>query len=86
MTSTLDSIRALMAREFNLDARAIQADTPLTELGVDSLAALEFVFDLEEAFNITLDPQTDLRGGRVSDVVAAVDSALAGMAAHAPAE
>lgn len=85
MTSTLDRIRALMAREFSLDPHAIQGDTPLTDLGVDSLAALEFVFDLEDEFKITLDPQTDLRSGRVSDVVAAVDRALAGAGAHAPA-
>lgn len=84
--STFESIRVLMAREFNLDPQAINAETPLTDLGVDSLAALEFTFELEDAFHVTLDPQTDLRGGRVSDVVAAVDRALVRTPAGAPAD
>lgn len=76
MTDTFERIRALMAEEFQLDPRTITPETPLIDLGVDSLAALEFAFDLEEAFHITLDPQTDLRGGKVADVVAAVEAAL----------
>jgi len=42
---------------------------------VDSLAALEFVFVLEDAFRITIDATTDLRGGLVGDIVNAVNRA-----------
>jgi acyl carrier protein len=76
MSSTFDQVRELMAREFQLEPDAILPDTPLIELGVDSLAALEFAFDLEEAFSITLDPRSDLRDARVADVVRAVEAAL----------
>lgn len=88
MRSTFETVRDLMANEFQLDAETILPDTLLVDLGVDSLAALEFAFDLEEAFGVTLDPRTDLRAARVQDVVAAVDAArqLAPAALGAPAE
>ena len=75
MSETFEMIRDLMAKEFQLDPAAILPETPLVDLGVDSLAALEFAFDLEEAFNVSLDPRTDLRAATVRDVVAAVDAA-----------
>ena len=81
MSSTFETVRDLMAKEFHLDPDAILPETPLIDLGVDSLAALEFAFDLEEAFRITLDQRTDLRGARVQDVVDAVDAARTRIAA-----
>lgn len=83
MSSTFETVRDLMAKEFHLDTDAILPETPLIDLGVDSLAALEFAFDLEEAFRITLDQRTDLRGARVQDVVDAVDAARARVATSA---
>ena len=77
MNETFERVKTLMVGEFQLDPGAITPATPLTELGVDSLAALEFVFVLEDAFRITIDPTTDLRGGLVRDIVNAVDRAQA---------
>ncbi len=76
MSATFEKIKALMVGEFQLDPERIAPETELTDLGVDSLAALEFVFVLEDEFHFTLDAATDLRGGRVQDVVNAVDVAL----------
>jgi acyl carrier protein len=75
MNDTFERVKALMVGEFQLDPASVTPATPLTELGVDSLAALEFVFVLEDAFGITIDATTDLRGGRVEDVVNAVNRA-----------
>ncbi len=77
MSTTFDRVRHLLASEFSLDPARIAPETPLEELGVDSLATLEFAFELEEEFKITLDSQADLRGGCVRDVVAVVDTAVA---------
>jgi len=77
MSTTFETVRSLMAHEFELDEAAILPATPLVDLGVDSLAALEFVFNLEDAFGVTLDPRTDLRSAQVQDVVAAVEAARA---------
>ncbi len=76
MSATFERVRALMVKEFHLDAGQVTPATCLTDLGVDSLAALEFVFELENEFAITLDNDTDLRGGVVQNVVDAVDLAL----------
>jgi acyl carrier protein len=84
-SSTFEAVRTLMASEFQIDPASIGAQTQLTELGVDSLAALEFVFVLEDTFKISMDGDTDLRGGVVQDVVNAVDAAMSRQAAIQPA-
>ena len=76
MSDTFDRVKTLMVGEFQVDPEAITPTTELVELGVDSLAALEFVFVLEDAFKVTMDAATDLRGGMVQNVVDAVDLAL----------
>jgi acyl carrier protein len=76
MSETFEKVKALLVGEFQIDPQVISPETQLTDLGVDSLAALEFVFVLEDAFSTTMDNQTDLRGGMVQDVVNAVDLAL----------
>lgn len=76
MNETFERVRALMVREFRIESESITPQTALTDLGVDSLGALEFVFVLEETFSITVDSDTDLRGGMVQDVVDVVQHAL----------
>jgi acyl carrier protein len=76
MNTTFARIRTLMAAEFQILPESITPETALTDLGVDSLAALEFVFLLEDEFDFTMDNGTDLRGGLVQDVVDAVELAL----------
>jgi acyl carrier protein len=75
MNETFERVRALLIKEFQLDPTRVTPETPLTDLGVDSLAALEFVFALEDEFAIRFDTDVDLRGGAVRDVVAAVQTA-----------
>jgi len=84
MSDTFDKVRELMAKEFQLDEAVIRPETPLVDLGVDSLAALEFAFELETAFAIRLDQSADLRGASVQDVVDVVDAARAPKAVVAP--
>ena len=85
MSDTFEQVRDLMAKEFQLDPATIRPATPLLDLGVDSLAALEFAFELESTFAITLDPSTDLRGATVQDVVDVVAGARAGRTTAGPA-
>jgi acyl carrier protein len=77
MTDTFERVKALMVREFQLDPAAIAPTVPLDALGVDSLAALEFLFALEDEFHVSLDGAADIRGGAVQDVVDAVEVARA---------
>jgi len=60
----LDQIVRLAAHQFGLDTGSISIDVPVTEYGVDSLGLLEFLFALEEEFQVrfpsepTDEPQT----------------------------
>ena len=76
MNEIYERIKALMVREFDANPEMLQPDTDLTALGVDSLATLEFAFELEEEFGISLE-NTDLRGTTVQSVVDAVTAAMA---------
>ncbi len=81
MTETFDKVKALIVKEFGVAPDSITPATALVELGVDSLAALEFVFTLEDLFHVTMNSETtDLRGGKVQDVVDVVNAALAAKA------
>jgi acyl carrier protein len=61
--STLDRIKALAVKQFGGDAAAIDPDAPVEQLGVDSLGFLEFLFELEDAFSVTID-QDEAKGIR----------------------
>lgn len=51
-------VRELLAEVVDLDPRGIGADTTFADLGVDSVAALELVARLEEAFDLRI-PEGD---------------------------
>ena len=48
----LDRLRALAARELSLDTSGFEPRTPLTELHIDSLACVDFLFKVEQEFGI----------------------------------
>jgi acyl carrier protein len=54
MEGTLERVRTIVAHQLNIKPEEIGEDVPLTQLGLDSLAALEVAFELEEAFNISI--------------------------------
>ena len=85
MNETFETVRTMLVAEFQLDPSQVTPTTHLADLGVDSLAALEFVFALEDKFHITVAGTSELRGGVVQDVVDAVDHALSQMPAAAAA-
>jgi acyl carrier protein len=52
MTDTLERVRSLLATYLKIPAESIGEDSKLDELGLDSLGALELVFEIEEEFKI----------------------------------
>jgi acyl carrier protein len=48
----LNRLRALAARELSIDTSGFQLQTPLTELHIDSLAFVDFLFKVEEEFGV----------------------------------
>jgi acyl carrier protein len=50
--ATEDSVRELLARFFGVEPDRLRPETPLDELGLDSLAAVELIFEIEERFGV----------------------------------
>jgi acyl carrier protein len=57
---TLERIRDLALKEFSLDAGALDPNTSLDSLGVDSLSFIEFMFKIEDEFGVMVSDD-DLR-------------------------
>ena len=54
MTDTLERLRAILQREFDLPAEKLVPDATLESLEVDSLRMIEVLFAVEEEFGITM--------------------------------
>jgi acyl carrier protein len=75
--STLQALRDLAERELDIDVATLDPTRPLVSLGVDSLTLADFIFRVEDHFQVTiemqeLDPQVTLE-----DFAARVDAELA---------
>jgi len=46
-----------LTQDFGVDAEAIHPGATLSELGIDSLSAVEFIFELEDELGVELDPE-----------------------------
>lgn len=68
------------------DRDSLTPESTLKDLGIDSLEAIETIFDVEEHFDISFPSQDpNLDGGSLAGLVSAVQEALAAKAAAAPA-
>lgn len=67
----LEEVRALIAKQLDVDAESITMDSKLIEdLKADSLDVVELIMDLEQEFSITI-PDEELPNIRtVGDIVA----------------
>ncbi len=54
MSGTLEKIQAAVAAKLHKNVSAIDLDAPIEALGIDSLDAIELMFDLEEVLGQTL--------------------------------
>ncbi len=52
--STLEELKQLIHKTFDIDPATLKADTPLEEYGLDSLSLAELLFAIEEHFNVDL--------------------------------
>lgn len=49
---TLERVRKLLAKQLGVPPESIGEDASLEQLGLDSLGALELVFQIEEEFSV----------------------------------
>jgi acyl carrier protein len=71
---TLLTIREIAAKEFGGEADSIDVDVQVDQLGIDSLGFIEFLFELEDGFGLSIPPES-VKGVRtLRELAAVVDS------------
>jgi acyl carrier protein len=83
--STFDAISAVLVDQFKIDAASVQPGAALDGLGLDSLALMEFVFAVEDRFDVRipedrLDPRQ--AGVTLAQLAALLDEAVAAKASR----
>ena len=89
-TTTLDTLRGILARDHALPAARMTPDATLEDLGIDSLATIEMLWNVESEFGIEVPSEpVPLRTlGEVADYVnelVAAQTEAPGSAATEPA-
>ena len=80
--NTLTTIQEMLVAEFDLKREQLLPDAKLADLGVDSLATIEFLFKLEEHFGLDLNSDPGPVES-VADIASEVDRLLAAKASAA---
>jgi acyl carrier protein len=75
--SSLDAIRQFAAEEFEVGMDTIDVDAPFDQIGIDSLGLVEFIFELEDKFNVRLAADKTEGLNTLRDLANHVDSLLA---------
>jgi len=75
MTDTHDRLIAILVRGHKLAPECLGLDAPLLGLGIDSLATIELLWDIEDEFQIKL-PGDPTGIVTVGDVVLQIEAAL----------
>ena len=70
-----DRIKSLIAEHFGIEPDKLTPETEIASFGIDSLAMIEFMFQMEEKFNIRMaDSRVPLV--TVGDVVGEIERAV----------
>ncbi len=54
MTTSIERLRAILVKDYQLDAERLTLEAPLEGLGIDSLGVAELLFTIEDEFKIKL--------------------------------
>ena len=81
-----DQVLDIVAKHVDVDRATLTPEATLKDLGVDSLEAIETIFDIEEHFDINFpDRDPNLDDGTIAGLIGAVELALGEKAAAAAA-
>jgi len=75
--TTLSEIKDLAAKQFGGEAKAIDETAPVDRLGIDSLGFLEFLFELEDHFDISIPQERVVHVKTLRDLATEIDSLVA---------
>jgi acyl carrier protein len=72
MSTTLERLKQLFIAKFDFNIEELKPTTTLEYLGLDSLDIIEFMFDIENEFNIRI-PDREFKVTTIQDMVDALD-------------
>lgn len=72
--NTLERIQALAVKKLQVDLACVSPETHLDQIGIDSLSLIEFLFLLEDEFNVRF-PEDKNEIQSVNDLVLFLDRA-----------
>jgi len=72
MSTTLERLKQLFVAKFESDVEELNPSTTLEYLGLDSLDMIDFLFDIENEFEIKI-PDQEFRVRTIQEIVEAVD-------------
>jgi acyl carrier protein len=75
--STLEILREILVKDFALDGAQITPEADLSQLGVDSLSLIDFVFKIEDRFELQIKDDMPTNLVTLSDVAEYVDRLIA---------
>ena len=70
--SSYPFLAEVLTEKYDIDAQAISHDATMTELGLDSLALIELLFDLEDKFGIEF-PEERVTFTTLGEAAAVID-------------
>jgi acyl carrier protein len=75
MTTTFERLRAILIKDYKFTPDLLVLETPLEELGIDSLGTAELLFNIEDEFGVTLPPDA-VQLTTLGDVVGFIDDLI----------
>ncbi len=72
MQDTMERIKRLFLENFDLPADRLHADATIESVGLDSLDKIEFMFALEQEFDIKI-PDREVRLDSIRDMVSVIE-------------
>jgi acyl carrier protein len=78
--STLQSLQSLIEKKYGLGPDALDPNANMRESGIDSLALVEFLFDVEETYGVSI-PENESQLETLAGLAALLDQLLAAKAA-----
>jgi acyl carrier protein len=76
MTTTIERLRAILIKDYEVDPRLLTPDAALEGLGIDSLGVVELLWTIEDEFKIKL-PQEPEDLPTLADVTRYIDTLMA---------
>jgi acyl carrier protein len=72
--STLDRLTLLIHDKFGVDLAAIDADAPFASYNLDSLTVAELMFEIDDAFHVTVPDEAATRVTTLRQLATLIDA------------